>query len=96
LIDVNLVLGTINGTLLQSGVWLNVIGYIHTKFGSKLKRKRGKADNTQNDPPLTDNPVIQAILIWDASTVKIEKYEKIMEAQKDAWIRTRTLHEDPE
>jgi hypothetical protein len=45
---------------------------------------------------LTDYPVVQAILLWDASKIRVEKYEKIMEAQKEAWIKTRTLHEEPE
>ena len=96
MVDVNLVLQTMGGQLLEPGKWINVIGYVQSQYGIQvqpkpvIRPKRKQLDKNLSEEP--KRPLVQAVLIWDAGTAKAEEYEKILEAQREAWKKTRHLH----
>lgn len=66
LVDVNLLLQTLNTSLMRIGEWVNVTGYI-TKQESKLSH------NGKNVGRFTS---VQAIIYWSAGAIKVDEYEE--------------------
>lgn len=66
LVDVNLLLETLNTSLMRIGEWVNVMGYV-TKQESKLSH------DGKNVGRFTS---IQAIIYWSAGAIKFEEYEE--------------------
>jgi hypothetical protein len=70
LVNIQLVLETIQPGLTQVGQWVNVVGYII----------EGKKSGVQNQPGKNQSPVhIQALLIWPTGPLDIGRYEKSLE-----------------
>ena len=89
-VDVNLVLETIKGEILENGRWINVIGYVRSGK-ERYDRRKKKADVSRKD--MIQDVLVQAVLIWDAGIMRPQDYEKTMEAQREAWKTTRHVHE---
>ncbi|KAM0483685.1 hypothetical protein ACHAPX_002179 [Trichoderma viride] len=70
LVDIELVLETIQPGLTQVGHWVNVVGYI----------VEGKKSGTQKVPGTKESfGHVQALLIWPTGPLDIGRYEKSME-----------------
>ena len=73
--------------MLETGRWINVIGYV------KDLQQTHKATTTTSlvarSPWDLGLVLVQAVLIWDAGAVRVNEYEKTMEAQREAWRKTR-------
>ena len=96
LVDVNLILTTIGGRLLEPGRWINVIGYVQEREpeSQPQNQPRSKKQRLERNLSQIEQPcLVQAVLVWGAETVKVEEYEKVMEAQKEAWRKTRHLRD---
>ena len=66
LIDVKMLLETMEATDTQVGEWVNVIGYVENDDKSLKRRKRGDASNVR----------VQAVMLWSAGSVRLADYEK--------------------
>lgn len=91
MVDVNLVLETVQSELLHNGSWVNVLGYVQggPQMQTKAKTKRSEI------PPsnIGREAMVQAVLIWDAGAIRANEYEKTMEQQREAWRKTGHLHD---
>lgn len=67
-VEMKLVLETANASCFQKGAWVNVIGYVQSKG----------ALNVETSSSSADIPSIQAILVWNAGAVQLDKYEDII------------------
>lgn len=75
LVDVTLLLETLNTSLMRIGEWVNVIGYV-TKQESKPGRDEMNLDRFTS---------VQAIIYWSAGAITVEEYEKaVAESQTSA------------
>lgn len=66
LVDVNLLLETLNTSLMRIGEWVNVIGYV-TKQESKLSHEGKNVGRFI---------FVQAIIYWSAGAIKVDEYEE--------------------
>jgi len=72
-------LESIPGTLTATGTWVNVIGYILENpllFGDTAAAPPPPTPLTTHPPLATIR--IQAIVMWPAGAVNVEKYERIL------------------
>jgi len=78
-VDLSHVLENLQGTALQGGVWVNVVGYVMNgeSTTNKATAKSGARDANAS------NIRVQAILIWEAVAIDIDEYEKAVQARKD-------------
>jgi len=92
MVDVNLILETVKSELLENGRWVNVIGYVQStaQAHSRVKRRTPEADGHKDQREV----MVQAVLMWDAGAIRANEYEKTMEAQREAWRKTRHLHQN--
>ncbi len=91
-IDVNLVLETFQGDMLENGRWINVIGYVK---GRQQTQETSTGRSLEADlPHLLEIVLVQAVLVWDAGAMRVDEYEKTVEAQREVWRKTRHLHEN--
>lgn len=74
IVDINMVLEGMNLDLLQPGSWINVIGYVRSRSMPTARRS-----STSRRKAMVELPEIQAVLIWSAGAVQVDKYEKTME-----------------
>jgi Telomere capping, CST complex subunit len=90
-VDVNLVIETVESGLLDNGSWVNVIGYVQggPQLQNKAKTKRSGIPSRNTG----HKALVQAVLIWDAGAIKANEYEKTLEQQREARRKTRNLHE---
>lgn len=78
-VNVDHVLETVKSTDLELGAWLNIIGYVAAPpDGSKWRAKKGGADN------IAEVTNAQAIMLWSAGDIRLDVYEKAVEARKAA------------
>ncbi|TID20892.1 hypothetical protein E6O75_ATG05657 [Venturia nashicola] len=71
-VNISLVRETLKPTVLQSGAWVNVVGYVQNEtFVSK----------SSNDETIVK---VQAIMLWDSVALNLAEYEKAVQARKDA------------
>lgn len=73
-VDINLILENTNLELLQPGSWINVIGYVRSKPTPNSRRL-----STGRKKAVAELPEIQAVLVWNAGAIQVDKYEKTME-----------------
>lgn len=66
LVDVNLLLETLNTSLMRIGEWVNIMGYV-TKQESKI---------SHDGKHVGRFTTIQSIIYWSAGAIKIEEYEE--------------------
>jgi len=78
-VDLNLVLETAHRDALDTGSWVNIIGYV--KVSASRKNKRKWSSPIEVNP--TSEVVVQAILLWTAGSLRIGEYERALERQKD-------------
>jgi hypothetical protein len=77
-IDVKLVLENSKQQAFANGAWINVIGYVQPpRIQKSTRRKSGS-----NAPHSRSEPCVQAVLLWDAGSVKIQDYEATMEKHR--------------
>lgn len=74
MIDMNLILETIHPEVLQTGSWINIIGYTRQKPDQRFRHS--KAVRTRVAGGL---PEVQAVLAWSAGAVRVDNYEKTIE-----------------
>lgn len=74
-IDMNIVLGTAKPECFQSGSWINIIGYVQEP--PNRKSQKSKASRSRSAVP--GLPVVQAVLVWSAGALKVDKYERAIE-----------------
>lgn len=67
LVDVRLVLETVERAVLQKGAWVNVVGYV--LFVERRDHKAKAAIGV---------PMVQALLMWDAGAVRVDQYEQVL------------------
>lgn len=90
MIDLNLILGTFKGELLETGRWVNVIGYV--KGRQQTQKVTTRASLEASLPRDLGEVLVQAVLIWEVGAMRVNEYEKTMEAQREAWRKTRHVH----
>jgi len=83
-VDINLVLESLQTSILRSGTWINVIGY--TRDARPHGRKRKKSMSRSDEAP----PSVQAILIWDAGALRLRDYEITLEEQRQVQRQLET------
>jgi hypothetical protein len=83
-VDINMVLESTNMELLQPGSWINVIGYVRS-----LPMSKGRRPSTSRRKTVAELPEIQAVLVWSAGAVQVEKYEKTMEEHLESMVTRR-------
>ncbi|KAI6377518.1 hypothetical protein MCOR25_002499 [Pyricularia grisea] len=66
LVDVNLILQSLNQEQTRAGEWVNVVGYI-TKSGSSGDKRNG-----------SHSVKVQALLLWSAGPLSLQDYEKTL------------------
>lgn len=76
-VDVNLVLETMRRPLLQAGSWVNVIGYVQSV--STVTRRASSSKASRQLDVTSCLPKVQAVLVWDAGAVQLDKYEETIE-----------------
>ena len=74
LVDVNILLSTMQGTDTQVGEWVNVMGYIEDEHRG-LRRAKGKGKRNGEGAGVSAVRV-QAIMLWSAGSVNLGEYEK--------------------
>jgi len=85
-VDVSMVLETIKAEDLRAGAWLNIIGYVHN---SAKRTKETRAHNAlRHDVPLV---TVQAILLWNAGSLKVGDYEQALAGLKEAEARSSKM-----
>ena len=77
-VNVRLVLESTKADDLQTGSWLNVIGYVR-----KPVQRRKKANSSTNEAKTAAVPVVQAILVWGAGAIKVAEYEAALVSQRE-------------
>lgn len=81
LVDIELVLGSIKSYETRIGEWVNVMGYVETPKQGPSNRPNGVQLEVR----------IQAILLWSAGPLKLDRYEESLERQKaDGLIASNT------
>lgn len=71
-VNISLVRESIKSSVLQSGAWVNVVGYVEN-------------ENSLTKTPRGDVKVkLQAIMLWDTVALNLAEYEKAVQARKDA------------
>jgi Telomere capping, CST complex subunit len=78
-VDLSLVLETVHRDALDTGSWVNIIGYVKVSTSGKNKRKRSSHIEVNPTPEV----VVQAVLLWTAGSLRIGEYERALERQKD-------------
>lgn len=78
-VEITQVLRSVTSTDVQAGSWLNVIGYVRRSLPRKNKRKRSDESASTLLPQL----VVQAVLIWNAGSVKSSEYERTLSHQQE-------------
>lgn len=74
-VNVDHVLETTRSVELQTGAWINVIGYVS-------ERDEG-AGKSREDGLRAAQVGVQALLLWSAGTLKLDDYEKALLARKE-------------
>ena len=69
---------------LSAGYWLHVIGYIDHP---PQKRKR----STTSGNSLSQETMIQAVLFWEAPTIRVDRYEGALEKKQEIEKTSREL-----
>ncbi|EKG12046.1 hypothetical protein MPH_10828 [Macrophomina phaseolina MS6] len=78
-VNIEHVLETVQRTDLDVGAWVNVIAYVSAPpNNSEAGVKRARAHSA------TDNVHAQAIVLWSAGDIKLDAYQKAVEARKAA------------
>jgi hypothetical protein len=72
LVDIELVLGSIKSYETRIGEWVNVMGYI----GASKQAPSSYPNRIQSEVR------IQAILLWSAGPLKVDRYEDSLEQRK--------------
>lgn len=70
LVDIELVLETIQPGLTQVGHWVNVVGYIVEGNKSGVQKPLGEKGSPRH---------IQALLVWPTGPLDVGRYEKSLE-----------------
>ncbi|QDS72195.1 hypothetical protein FKW77_005035 [Venturia effusa] len=71
-VNISLVRETVKSPVLQSGAWVNVVGYIQNQHAFP---QAGSGNVTVK---------VQAIMLWDTVALNLAEYEKAVQARKDA------------
>ncbi|KAK7732163.1 hypothetical protein SLS57_001143 [Botryosphaeria dothidea] len=78
-VNIDHVLESVKRTDLEVGAWLNVIGYVSAPpDSSKRTARKGRAHNA------AEIVYAQAVVLWSAGDIKLDAYEKAVEARKAA------------
>lgn len=88
-VDVNLLLSTLQTTDTQVGEWVNVIGYVESTNGACDARRQqlhGESAQQQGGKEAARRTRgvyrVQAIMLWSAGAVRITDYERALEERK--------------
>jgi hypothetical protein len=73
LVDIELVLGTIQSYESRVGEWVNVMGYVGAPKQTPSIRSTGDEIEVS----------IQAILLWSAGPLKLDRYEEQLDRRKE-------------
>jgi hypothetical protein len=68
LVDVNLLLESLDSSQTRLGEWMNVMGYVTSKGPSKTAGPNCDCGHT----------TVQAIVFWSAGPVKLDEYERAL------------------
>jgi hypothetical protein len=96
-VDVNLVLETTDRTLVESGAWVNVMGFV--KQVSTVSFLTGdlvvpdkERRAIQCVAPGNPLPFVQAVVLWSAGTLHVEEYENTLQGFRKAQEKARAMH----
>lgn len=84
-VDLALVLESLKSDELQSGTWLNIIGYV-----SKCAPIRNKEQAPGPTSMETGRKSIQALVVWNAGALRLGDYERILSQQQDMMKQLQT------
>lgn len=89
IVDINLTLNTTKLDVLQSGSWINIIGYVRrTSLPDTQQTRSGHTVAPQRQA------TVQAVLVWSAGVLRVEEYEKTLEDHLAAKATERRLSAD--
>lgn len=71
IVDMKLVLETTDKSCFERGNWINVIGYVQSKETVKIETPHASSHLS----------AVQAVLVWNAGAVRLDKYEDILRQQ---------------
>ncbi|KPI41061.1 uncharacterized protein AB675_8055 [Cyphellophora attinorum] len=69
-IDMNVVLGSMKRQDLGIGMWLNTVGYVRPSL----------EDSSGALPSLVQIPIVQAVMMWPAGSLNVQRYETTLQA----------------
>lgn len=72
-LDVRLILEATKPSCLNKGAWVNVIGYVQ-----ELPKVARSSRTTSRKITTIEPPRVQAILMWDAGAIRVDKYEQTL------------------
>ncbi|KAL1627414.1 hypothetical protein SLS54_002339 [Diplodia seriata] len=76
-VNIDHVLESVKCTDLEVGAWLNIVGYVR----SPPPNRRSQMAQKKN---VADGVYVQAIMLWTAGDIKLDNYEKAVDARKKA------------
>ena len=74
------VLESITSTTTQIGTWLNVVGFISRDEDAGCQDVQ--AQPKKGGRPMLKVVTVDAVMVWDAGSIKLDTYEKALEARK--------------
>ena len=74
------VLESITPTTTQIGTWLNVVGFI--SWDKDTGHQDVQATSKKGGRSKLKIIIIDAVMVWDAGSIKLDAYEKALEARK--------------
>ncbi|KAI5359499.1 putative CST complex subunit Ten1, fungal protein [Septoria linicola] len=82
LANIDNVLDTVNHDLLQTGAWLNIVGYVRKPAKA---RTVPSSTNSQRSGRRSRRvtPLVDVLLIWSAGAVKLDDYQSAVRSYQD-------------
>ncbi|EON69532.1 hypothetical protein W97_08792 [Coniosporium apollinis CBS 100218] len=77
-VNINHVLESIKSTEMQTGAWLNVIGYVEKSAVDRPTRKLSRKQRASQQNKVH----VQAVMLWSAGAVKVDAYERAVEQRE--------------
>ena len=68
-VDVNAVLGSMKHELLETGAWLNIIGYVRP-LPEAISNRAGTKTKLPNQTVI----FVEAVIVWSAGAIKVDPY----------------------
>jgi len=73
-VSIENILEDISHELLQTGCWLNVIGYVRVPQVDSVRRSESSKD-VSKPKEASEQALVEATMMWSAGAIKLDKYK---------------------